>query len=127
MAKPRIQPFKPKGDYVWCRKCSGSAGGKLLLVVVLLLGTALLLALFAREWGTLDSLDAPRGYMDKIKIVLTHIQVLFCCKHTRCVNGAVTVIPPGPWSKSVDSESYDVPMPACNRTQEPTTVTSLLL
>ena len=45
-----------------------------MLVVVVVVCVALLFAIFCREWG--DPEDEGSGYMVKLKIVITHVQVL---------------------------------------------------
>lgn len=45
-----------------------------MLIVVVVICVALLVAIFCREWGSPD--DEGSGYMVKLKIVITHVQVL---------------------------------------------------
>lgn len=54
-----------------------------MLLLMVVASTALLVALFCREWGSLEGTGG--GYMDKIKIVLTHIQVSLLSYRTHAV------------------------------------------
>lgn len=53
--------------------CHKQAGGRLLLALVLLVFTAVLVLMFVRDWGSADT--SGSGYMVKLKIIITHLQV----------------------------------------------------
>ena len=70
------------------RKCRGGGGGWLLLVGAIVILVAALIIMFARDWEMDGDPNTGTGYMTKLKIVITHLQV---CRRqcSQCKSGVM--------------------------------------
>lgn len=58
-----------------CRKCRGGGAGWVLLVGGLVVLVMALVLMFARDWDMDGDPTTGTGFMTKLKIVITHLQV----------------------------------------------------